>query len=167
MTLELLTNSYVTLEEADAYLEARSSKWVASSEEQRERALVQATALIDDLHWLGQAIDVEQPLSWPRQRFSYFDTAFNKVVEVEAGSLPRRLKVATFNEAMHLITYPEVFEATIQQDFESITVGPISIEDKDTNTNRSIPLIPYNNVRKLLKPLLSHAYSGRTWWRAN
>jgi hypothetical protein len=66
-------NCYVSLAYADAFFRAKleGEEWVAQSEEMRERALISATAAIDNL-LAGQsadkydAIDAEQPLMFPR-----------------------------------------------------------------------------------------------------
>jgi hypothetical protein len=166
MAVEFLINSYVTLEEANAYLSDRSAKWVDASTEARERALVQATAMLDEQSWLGQAVDADQPLAWPRLSFSYYDHSLSLVIRVAEGEIPKRLKTGVFNQALHVLTYPDLFEGSGVQDFESIRVGPISIEDRDTNQNRSIPMIPYQSVRKVIGPLLGQT-SARLWWRAN
>jgi hypothetical protein len=167
MSIELFTNSYITLEEANTLLEAQSSTWSDASDEQREKALVQATTMLDDQVWLGQVVDVDQPLSWPRLDFSYYDHSFNRVIQVTQGTIPRRLKLAVSRQALHLLSYPSLFEESTVQDFERLKLGPLEVEDRDDNQKRSISRIPYSSVKKLLEPLLDNRFASRTWWRAN
>jgi hypothetical protein len=167
MTIVLFDNSYVTLEEADDYLDSRSARWVSATEEQKERALVQATSLLDELPWLGQSLTADQPLAWPRSRFSYYDPSFVRVLETTESDVPRRVKTAVFNQALHLVTYPELFEASEVQSYERIKVGPIELEDRDTDSQRSVPTMPYRTVKKIVAPLIDPRYATRTWWRAN
>lgn len=166
MALVLFDNTYVTLVEADAFLSPRSSLWSSASTDAKERALVQATAILDGRPWLGQSVALEQPLAWPRKAFSFFDPSLNQIVEIAEGSIPRRLKTATMNQALHFLSYPNLFEGSTIQEFESISVGPISISDSDTNKQRGVSTIPITSVRRLISPLLDASCNGRTWWRA-
>jgi hypothetical protein len=74
-----LPNSYVTLDEADAYFAARldSDAWEGASAEDQQKSLYQATRAIDNLRFAGVKSDyynhtvlgqtfVEQPLEFPR-----------------------------------------------------------------------------------------------------
>jgi hypothetical protein len=166
MTLELFTNSYITLEEANSFLESQSSLWQEASEEQREKALIQATTLLDNELWLSQSVSVEQLLAWPRLRFSYYDPSFNRIIQIDQGNVPRRLKLAVARQALHLLSYPSLFEESSVQDFERIRIGPIELDDKDDNKAKKVSIIPYASVRKLIEPLLSGNSSSKTWWRA-
>lgn len=69
MALTVGTDSYVSLEDALAYHNARNnSAWsTASSEALREAALRKATQYLDDNYsWLGTIADTSQELGWPR-----------------------------------------------------------------------------------------------------
>jgi hypothetical protein len=165
--ITLFTNSYVTLEEANTYLVGQSSSWVAATTEQKERALIQATSLLEDQNWLSQVVESTQPLAWPRLSFSFFDPTKGMQVNVPQGSVPQRLKTAIFNQALHLIQYPSLFESRTTQDFESISIGPLSVQDSDSNEKRSIPVVPYGSVTKLLRPLVYNQTGYNVWWRAN
>jgi hypothetical protein len=63
------SNSYVTLAEAESYMEARlnAALWDAASDDTKNRALVESTRELDVLDWDGWRTDDVQALSWPRE----------------------------------------------------------------------------------------------------
>lgn len=63
-------NTYVGLDDANAYFEAHAhaTTWAAANDTTRSAALAHATRLIDaQVQWNGYKTDVDQPLQWPRQ----------------------------------------------------------------------------------------------------
>lgn len=67
-SVEKGVNSYVSLEEAESYFEARldSSAWVSAPSEDREKALITAARALDRLTFIGRPADPTQPLAFPR-----------------------------------------------------------------------------------------------------
>lgn len=62
-------NSYVTLDEANAYLayHAQRVAWAALSDDDKAAAIVQATRALDSgCSWKGQKVDLQQARAWPR-----------------------------------------------------------------------------------------------------
>lgn len=68
MSLEKGTNSYATVEEADAYFALRlhSNAWTAATPSFKEAALVSATKAIEWLSLAGSKADEDQALEFPR-----------------------------------------------------------------------------------------------------
>jgi|GEM_PF-4372948 len=62
-------NSYVSLDDADAYFFNRpfSSDWFALESIDKERALMTATSELDLFDYIGEVVDDDQALKWPRQ----------------------------------------------------------------------------------------------------
>jgi hypothetical protein len=62
------SNSYATLADAEAYMEGRlnASLWDAATDDNKNRALVEATRELEVLAWEGQRASSTQALSWPR-----------------------------------------------------------------------------------------------------
>jgi len=90
-----VSNSYVTLDEADTYFESRnhSSDWDECDDETKEKHLITATNQID---WFfdfnGSKTDSTQALSFPR--YECYD---NKLDEyVESDIIPNKVKYAVF-----------------------------------------------------------------------
>ena len=75
MALVLGTNSYVTLEQADAYFDTRldAGAWVNADSDDQESALVTATQILDNYHYIGVAVSSAQSLAWPRKNAAYYE----------------------------------------------------------------------------------------------
>lgn len=69
MALTVGTDSYISLEDADAYFEARwdSTAWDAATDPLKEACLRICATIIDNMYeWYGTATDEDQLLAWPR-----------------------------------------------------------------------------------------------------
>jgi len=164
MALTLFENTY--LEDASLYL-ADDSVWSEASFEEQERAVINATRLLDTKPWLSSALDKAQSLAWPRLGFTYYDPVLNLYVDVAEEEVPARLARATARLALHLLMYPEVIKG-YDASFDSITVGPITVTNSNANSDPGgkVPKIPLE-VLDLIDPLLRVGHSNTAWWRAN
>lgn len=158
MALSKGTNSYATVEEADAYFADRLdvAAWSSADATQKAQALVTATAVLDDMSWLGYAISESQPLAFPRV-CEYFDPKVGTMVYLDGTIVPQRIIVATFEIAYHLLNNDGLLDNT--GGIESIQVGPIQL------SNVEAPNVIPDHVRRAIRPLKRG--NGRTWWRAN
>jgi len=165
MALVLGTNTYVTMVEADAYFDTRidAGAWINADDDDQESALVTATLLLDENQFIGVAVSSTQSLAWPRKDAIYFDPKLGMEKSVTTDTYPKRVKVATFEMALHLLTNENLLDNKTQT-FERIKVGSIEIEDS-TKDVLKIPVLPLR-IKKLLSPLLVNG-SGKQWWRAN
>jgi hypothetical protein len=166
MALVLNTNSYVTLDEAELYFETRidSANWFNSEDEIKEQALVTATQIVDNHAWIGSAISPSQALAWPRKNAIYNDPRLGLTVSVAENEIPQQVKVAVYEQALHLIDNEDLLSGTTQT-FESIKIGSIAIEDKNSDTTKT-PM-KAKLVVSTIKPLLRSSGTSLTWWRAN
>ena len=94
-------NSYCSIDDADTYHEKRlhTSDWDNANDDDREKALMWATMLLDALiEWNGYKYDEDQALEWPRggclDRAGY---------EVDVDEIPQFLIDATAEYARNLI----------------------------------------------------------------
>lgn len=165
MALVQGTNSYVTYNDAVAYFETRldSNAWVEATVEDRESAIVTATLMLDENQFIGVAVSSNQSLAWPRKDVTYFEPKLGFQQTVLTTEYPKRLKMATYELTLHLLTNENLLDNTTQT-FERIKVGPIEIEDLTKDVTK-IPLMP-NRVKSFIKPLLVDQGS-RLWWRSN
>ena len=87
------TNSYRTVEEADAYFEDRldAAAWTSASDELKGQALVTATAILDNMNWNGYAVSESQSLAFPRIG-SYFDPRKGVEVSFDDVDTPEMIK---------------------------------------------------------------------------
>lgn len=159
MALTKGTNSYATVEEADAYFEDRIdvAAWTNGGI-QKEAALVTATAIIDREDWGGYAVDADQALAFPRVH-SYYDPKVGGVVTLSTTETPKRILEACYEIAHHLLNNDGVLDSV--SSVESLTVGPIKLEG--IKSASAIPQVAYD----LMRPLLELAASGNILWRAN
>lgn len=168
MAIVLNTNSYVEIAEADTYFETRvdSTNWVSASTETKERALVTATQLIDDHAWIGSAVSSSQALAWPRKYATYLNPRLGLTVSIDEATVPKEVKVAVYEQALHLLNNENLLAGTTQT-FESISVGSISLSDSNGDVSRTSikPAI----IIKPLRPLIRKGgyAQGSFWWRAN
>ena len=119
-------NSYSTMTEAEDYMENRlhKSDWTDATDNDREAALLWATALLDRLcNWDGAKASDTQALRWPRT-FIYDPDGKT----VNGATIPQFLKDATAEFALHLIGSD--MTETISRDlegFKQIEVGSLNL----------------------------------------
>lgn len=159
MALTKGVNSYVTVVEASAYFADRLdvAAWTSASDEDKARALVTATSLLDSIVWTGIAVSEAQPLAFPREG-SFFDPRLGFEVAFDTAGTPPRIVTATFELAYHLLNNDGLLDETGSVD--SLSIGAISL----TNVRNASWMSP--TVDRLTKPMRGVA-SGNTWWRAN
>jgi len=165
MPLTLFDNTYLTLSELDDYVFRTSGNWDELDVEQRESYLAEAAALLDNhFVFMGEAVSATQSMAWPRTELKFFDPIVQLEVPVPEGEVPVRLKKAQAQLALHLFENKDAFDRS-RVEYESISVGPISLRDSDSSRSRPTSKLPME-VRRLVSPLADRAMD-RTWWRAN
>lgn len=142
------SNSYVTVAEADTYNENHyyGSAWAALSDENKKRAMIFATRLLDEqVDWNGTprkstdtSISDHQALRWPR----------NSVVDsdgyaVDHKTIPEWLK----NSCSELARYLSANDRTAEPStagFSKLQVGSVSV---DVDKNDQLPTMPKSVVQ--------------------
>lgn len=131
-------NAYCTLVQADAYHEAHvaGAAWAAATEDERNRAIVQATRELDAyLAWDGAATSLTQALAWPRLGLYDPDTGGL----VDSASIPDRLVAATSEQARLLLAGDRAAELDQQaQGLKALTAGSVSLTFKDSAAPRQV-----------------------------
>lgn len=130
-------NSFVSLEEADDYHEMRlhNTDWTGATVETKQKALMWATNLLNNLKWKGLLASATQPLQWPRQNLSYYEEDdFGQVIYVEVSSTepPIEIKMGTAELALYLIGNDETAPTGLEG-FKEIKVDVISMKIDDIN----------------------------------
>ena len=159
MALAKGINSYVTVEEADAYFADRLdvAAWVDANATQKAQALVTATSVLDEQLWTGTAISESQPLAFPRAGV-YFDTKLGFAVVLDAVAVPDRIVRATFDQAYHMLNNDGLLDDT--GSVTDLNISSISL------SSVIAPNLISKGVKRLISPLLASAGSTM-WWRAN
>jgi hypothetical protein len=152
------TNSYVTVEEANAYFVDRldAAAWTDASAEQKAQSLVTATSQLDQLKWLGSVPDEAQPLAFPRNG-EYLDPRLGFIVSFKTPT-PDRIIKATFELAYHLLNNDGLLDETGR--VLTLEVAGIALTDI-----RATPKLP-SVVRSLISCMLIGGGSKQVW-RAN
>jgi hypothetical protein len=138
-------NSYCTLVEANAYHDTRlqSTSWDDASNDQRNRALITATSLLDEhLEWGGNAVDEDQALCWPRSEM--YDRNGNAI---DDDAIPSKLKAATAEFARLLIDADRMADTT--EGIAAASVGSIEVQFDAANPapRKVVPEAVYEMVK--------------------
>ncbi len=158
MALSKGTNSYVTVEEANAYFVDRidAAAWTDASDSQKAQALVTATSQLDQMRWLGSVVSSEQPLAFPRDG-EYLDTRLGFTVAFKTPT-PDRIIKATYELAYHLLNNDGLLDETGR--VATLQVAGIALTD--ISSTQKVPSV----VRNLIACMLTGGGS-RQVWRAN
>jgi hypothetical protein len=134
-------NSYSTMTEAEDYMENRLhiSNWTGANDNDREAALLWATALLDRLcNWDGSKASDTQALRWPRTFIYDVDGK-----TVNSATIPQFLKDAAAEFALHLIGSD--MTETISRDlegFKQIEVSTLNLVLDTTGGAYKKPIMP-------------------------
>ena len=158
-TLTVGVNTYISLEEAEAYFSGRVNSATWDGVEDKAKLLITATNMLESLDWTGNVMSDDQKLAFPR-RGSYYEPQLKKSIPIESSRAKRRLLSAVCEVALSLIdSDPFVSEGTVA----SITVGPISLGGMKSSGTSAIS----GAVLDVIQPLLVESSPCNCWWRAN
>jgi len=152
MALQKGTNSYATVAEADTYFGDRlgADAWSGASQIDKPKALITATSVIDMEDYLGDKVDPDQALEFPR---------------VGYDPVPTDIIVATYELALHFLTYPEALASGSSSSVDEIKIDVIEIKGLSGDGSKSTSKIP-DLVYKILRPYKPNT-GGQIWHRAN
>lgn len=123
MALIVGENSFLSVADAIEYFNNRpfSDEFLNADTSKQEKALIQATKLIDVKKFLGNRTSSTQKLSFPRT-----DLYIDNILQ-DNTIIPQRVKDATCELAIY--TLQEDYSAPDDlADFENIKVGPVSVK---------------------------------------
>jgi len=133
-------NSYCTLAEADQYQDDRpavSTTWADASENNKIRALLWATQLMESLFdWNGYASTTTQALGWPRQGLlERIDVA------LDSDTVPQEVKDAQSEYARQLLVTNRAQDNDLEaQSISSIKAGSVALVfDSSAAYNKVVP----------------------------
>ena len=117
LTLTVGTNTYLSLADAETYMEGRyepSGAWAAASNGTKNQLLVTSTNLIDRQSWKGSKTASTQALEFPRDGGTTTDTDYDKV------------EAATVELALWLLVQGTTRAELQAQGVRAVTVGGVS-----------------------------------------
>lgn len=143
--------SYITVDDADAYHTARGNAAWTGADAAKEALLRKATDYMGQvygLRWKGDRVSASQVLDWPRDGVEAFG------FDVDSDAVPDAVVQACAELALRALRgalTPDVTRRTVRE-----KVGPIEVE-----YDRNAPALPdYQAVDNLLAPYLVNAGSG-------
>ena len=151
-------NSFVTLAEAEVYMEGRGNKalWTAATDAAKDIALAEATRDIDLKEYTGRRASSTQSLSWPRDWAvdpdnpvqGYFDT----------DEVPTRVKNATCELAFQYIKAGTTDLAAIDS-ATNIKRKKVDVLETEYFASSTTPqgLGRYPRVMQYIRPLLANS----------
>tara|TARA_R110000744_G_scaffold154666_4_gene269745 strand:- start:414 stop:941 length:528 start_codon:yes stop_codon:yes gene_type:complete len=159
-------NSFVTLAEADSYMEGRlnSTLWDAATDDSKNRSLVEATRYLSALEWTGDRVDSTQSLAWPRQNaydpdspiYDYFGTTV----------IPARIDRGTYELANEFIKAGTTDVAGLDPSAEIKREKVDVLETEYTDAHaRPEGLERYPSVTREINPLFANSSRavGEVW----
>jgi hypothetical protein len=152
------SNSFASETEFEDYCDARlnASAWTSADEDDRIRALIEATRELNVLVYVGDTVDETQALLWPRQ---YAVDPDSPVQDYFATTvIPQRIKDATTELALQFLIAGTTDLASLEatQGVIEKTIGPLTTRWADPYA-RVTGLKRYPRVWALVAPLLSAA----------
>ena len=136
-------NSYCTLAEADQYHDNRpavSTTWADASENNKIRALLWATQLMESLFtWTGYATTTTQALGWPRTGL------LDRIdASLDSDTVPEEVKNAEAEFARQLLVANRGQDNEIEsQGISSIKAGSVFLQFTANQYNKVIPDVVY------------------------
>ena len=170
-------NSFVTEDEADTYLDARlnASAWNdEDDDDQKLRALIEATRQLTLLVYAGERASGTQALAWPRvyapntdapttlvDPSTYIPIGPAMIVYYDNDEIPQRIKDATCELALEFLKAgtTDIAAEDTKQNVISKTIGSISTTYA-APTQRTRGIAKYPRVLDLIAPLLDQSSTG-------
>ena len=153
MTLTVGTNSYVSVNDADAYWLARNnSTWSDATTAQKEKALIEATQYLDGSYefiGLHRGDETEYPLAWPRTSVEVDSGNFAGVF-IDSDTVPQQIKDSQCELALEAISTRIEPSQDRGGAIKSVKVDVIEVEYFDW----AISGKTFNFVNKILKPFI-------------
>lgn len=153
-------NSFVSVADADAYLETRlnADAWNApASDDDKSRALQEATRELNALQWdggtNGRRTSSSQALAWPRTYAENPDAAWNATTcYFDSTAVPQWLKDATCELALEFLRAGTADIANNNRDAAIIeeTVGPLTTRWANQASNGVEGLKRFRSVWRLI-----------------
>jgi hypothetical protein len=144
-------NSFITVEDADTYMELRLNSDAWTGDDDKAKALVEATREISVMEFYGERTDTTQALSFPREFLPNPDSP--NADYYTNTEIPQRVKDATCELALEFLKAgtTDLGSADSNRGVIEKTVGPLTTRWESSQA-RVTGLSRYPRVLKLLAP---------------
>jgi|SRR5882672_7750349 len=145
-------NSYVAMEDAESFLDARlnSASWSSAVADDKTRALLMAAKRLDAENWLGNRVTTTQRLTWPRIGVtkvdpvgiglwygSYgYDWGWGYGEQYLTTEIPQLVKDAQCELAL---AYLEGFDDGQEDAMDSFSADGVSVKLRQSRPNGGLP----------------------------
>jgi len=152
------SNTYISLEDANAYMEGRigTSTWDSASQSDQEAALVQSARILDRyVEWVGVVTDETQAMEWPRQyvpdpryktvnALNFYVTAGDYFLPKDA--IPQQVKDAQCELALVLLSQDTQAIADMAGYSQVSVEGAVEVQADKTDRPGEIPAFVWKMV---------------------
>jgi hypothetical protein len=162
------SNSFVSQDDADDYLDTRlnASAWTDATDDDKARALIEATRELSLMEWEGTRVDDTQALSWPRSYAVNPDASlpldqFSTLPYFEEDEIPQRILDATCELALEFLRSgtTDLSNADTATNIKRERTGPLETEYFDAGDQVS-GWDRFPRILNLIGPLLDSTSSG-------
>jgi len=147
MALTVNINSYISLADAETYTTDRLNvtAWDADTDANKNKALIQATTLIDNGRYTGSRTDTTQALAFPR-----YDLYVDGIL-LPSSTTPQRVLDATCELAIYLLQ-SDYTAPNDMAEYDRVKIGELEVEVSGSNSSTVKTLPPL--VNDLLSPFV-------------
>ena len=170
ITLTVGTNTYISLVDAETYLDTRlfADVWTAASADDKARAVIMATKKIDRLTLEGAKKTTTQKLEFPRRyphdtRYGSFMTDATNINQAGEGwyaesDVPQAVLDAVCEEALALLASANDSRRKMQRaGVKSFTLGSLSESFYDNAGTTKANALISQEAKELMKPFIAGA----------
>lgn len=156
-------NTFASLAEATAYMDSRlnGSAWTSATEDDQNRALVEATRELSAMAWKGQRVTETQALAWPRAWVETPDAAWPGVSYIDSSVIPQAVQDATCELAFQFLKAGTTDLAVIDPN-DNVRVKTVDVLTTEyfEPYQRKLGLARFPRILNLIRPLLAASGSS-------
>ena len=144
MTIELYKNSLISFDDAQIYFDERfdSNSWLSLDTSQQELLLISASKKISSLDFVGEKLNINQPLAFPRNY-----------------EIPQDIKNAVCEEALAIfLNINNIHSKNKENNISSINLGVGSITYNTNNNCDETETLFSSTARQLVKKWLRKGF---------
>ena len=144
MTIELYKNSLISFDDAQIYFDERfdSNSWLSLDTSQQELLLISASKKISSLDFVGEKLNINQPLAFPRNY-----------------EIPQDIKNAVCEEALAIfLNINNIHSKNKENNISSINLGVGSITYNTNNNCDETEILFSSTARQLVKKCLRKGF---------
>lgn len=145
------SNSYITVEEADAYFGDSFGKglWAQAAASDQEALVITSSRTLDQyISWFGDKTNQAQSMEWPRTG------VYDKTGRLyPSTTIPSTIKFAAYELAYYMLQNGGI--SFQEQNIDSVKVGPVEVDFTERSTDAGIPKFIESLLAMFGSPILA------------